>query len=277
MRRGAMLSAIVHVVVGLLAFFGLPQLFEREIAVDQPIWVEVFTIDEETAAPPAPVKPEPEPEPIAESAPKPKPEPVKVQVPPPPQPKEVARAEPKPVPAPEPAPTPMPKPARKPKPPAPPQPKDSFASVQDTVALLDKRLKEQPRTTPERPAPPEPPEAVEPVPVVAQVDRQVTLSEIDAIRRQIEDNWIVPAGARDAANLVVEIRIVLAPDGTVLDAKILDQARLNQSGDGFFRVAAESAYRAVLKSTPLKGLPPEKYESWREIVLAFDPKNVVGP
>lgn len=285
MRGGALLSAILHVGVGLLAFFGLPQLFDRAITVDQPIRVEVFTIEEETAAPPVPVKPEPEPEPPPEPEPEPepvaepapKPEPVKVQAPPPPE--RVAIVEPRPEPVIEPLPAPrlVPKPVLKPTPAAPAKPKQTFASVQATVALLDKRIRELPRAAPEAPAPPQPPESVQPAPVAPKIDRQVTLSEIDAIRRQIEANWIVPGGARDASGLVVEIRIHLAPDGTVLKAEILDQARLNNPGDGFFRVAAESARRAVLRSSPLKGLPPEKYGSWREIVLTFDPKNIVGP
>ena len=90
----------------------------------------------------------------------------------------------------------------------------------------------------------------------------------DAIRRQVEAKWSVPAGAADAGDLAVEIRILLLPDGVVRRAVIVDQARLS---DAFYRTMAESARRAVLQASPLRDLPPEKYEQWKEITFTFRP------
>ena len=96
---------------------------------------------------------------------------------------------------------------------------------------------------------------------------------MDAIKQQIERNWSVPAGAKDAANLVVRIHISLNPDGSLSGPpQIVDQSRM---GDDYYRAAAESALRAIYKSEPLK-LPPDKYESWRDITLTFDPKEMLG-
>ena len=65
------------------------------------------------------------------------------------------------------------------------------------------------------------------------------MSEVDALRAQIARCWSIPAGARDAENLIVEIRVEMNPDMTVRRADIVDKARMNR--DPFYRTAAESA------------------------------------
>jgi hypothetical protein len=99
------------------------------------------------------------------------------------------------------------------------------------------------------------------------------MSEIDAIRQQISRCWNIPAGARDAENLVVEIRAMFNPDGSVARAEILDTGRM--ASDPFYRAAAESAYRAVLQCSPLQ-MPPKKYNVWKIVTLRFNPKEMLG-
>lgn len=251
MRRGVLISVAGHCAVGILAYVGLPQWVETETFDDS----QTFETEFVTFA-------EPEPEEIPEPPPPPPPPPV---APPPPE----AIAEPEIVPISEAIPQPKPKaepppikqasvipPKQKPKPPQP-----------DFHSVLKRLGKETP---PPRATPPPRTQPVSRLRAAA-----LTRGEIDAIRRQIETNWSIPAGARDAEDLSVEIRIVLAPDGTVRNVSISDVARL--AGHDYYRSAAESAKRAVLKSSPLRGLPPDKYEAWREIVLNFDPKSVLGP
>jgi hypothetical protein len=45
------------------------------------------------------------------------------------------------------------------------------------------------------------------------------------------------------------------------------------SGNPFMRAAAESARRAIVTCAPYK-LPPEKYSLWRDITIAFDPRQM---
>ena len=104
---------------------------------------------------------------------------------------------------------------------------------------------------------------------------RMTMSEIDTIRFQIQQCWSVPLEVRHAEDLQVQIRIFLNPDGSLAKApQIVNSLRMQH--DEFWRSAAESARRAVLKCSPLKNLPPEKYEHWREITLTFDPKEMLG-
>jgi len=101
----------------------------------------------------------------------------------------------------------------------------------------------------------------------------LTISEIDMLRRQLERCWNIPIGARDAQNLVIDIHLVVNPDRSVRRAEIVDQKRYHS--DGFFRAAAESALRALYHPdcTPL-ALPERKYDTWKEIVVTFDPRNM---
>jgi outer membrane biosynthesis protein TonB len=107
----------------------------------------------------------------------------------------------------------------------------------------------------------------------APLGARLSASEIDMVREQISHCWNVPAGARDAKDLVVEIRVVVDPDGNVRQATIVDQGR--GAGDPFFRAAAESARRAFFnpECRPLH-LPPGKYDIWRDMVVDFSPKDL---
>lgn len=106
------------------------------------------------------------------------------------------------------------------------------------------------------------------------VGEKMSMSEIDALRRQIERCWNPPAGAPEAENLVVEVQLQINQDGTVRQAQIVDTSRMS---DSYYRAAAESVLRAVKHPmcTPLK-LPHEKYDLWRDTKLTFNPSELVG-
>lgn len=103
----------------------------------------------------------------------------------------------------------------------------------------------------------------------------LSISERDMIRSQFIPCWAMPAGAKDAHTLAVKVKVTLQPDGTVLTAAVSPDQMGRYSSDTFFRAAADSAVRAVHKCSPLKNLPPDKYGSWREMELNFDPKDML--
>ena len=232
---------------------------------------------------PAPA-PEPEPqvvaaldpEPVIEPEPEPAPEP-----PPPPEP--VAEPEPEPAPAPqEPEAKPDPPPAPEPEAPPPvplakpPVKKPSFDKLLKDLA--EEETPEPPQATPEKEeesfddllasiadAEQEPPrEATTRVTLTGPQRQTIT----DAIKQKVERNWSVPAGVMDAAELVVTLRIQLAPDGSVRRVEIVDP----DSGANY-RTMAESGRRAVLKASPFDALTRhvDKYEGWRDITMTFSP------
>jgi outer membrane biosynthesis protein TonB len=289
-RQSAIFSALFHIAVILIAFFWLPQ-FRRPLpALAPPIAIEVVTVADVTNPPkgrkdapeekkaeaekpetrktPAPAE-EVKPKPVEKEPEKPKEqeEPKVAAVPKIPEKIPEKKEEPKPEPKATVEPT-QPRVKTKPKPkPEPPKPVD-MASVLKNVAKLKK---EAPVAEKEQAAKPEPRGAQSNI-----ANKPLSISELDAIRRQIERCWNVPAGAKDAQEMVVEIHVEMNPDRTVRDLNVVDKARLNT--DTVYRTMAESAVRAVLRcgrDQPLK-LPPDKYDTWRSFTLSFNPREMLG-
>ena len=102
----------------------------------------------------------------------------------------------------------------------------------------------------------------------------LSLSEEDALKAQIFGCWSIPLGLPYNENLLVRIKLQLNPDGTVSDSEILDHARMNKPGQGFYKVLAESALRAVKLCQPLR-VPTTGYERWKELQLNFDAREML--
>jgi len=102
----------------------------------------------------------------------------------------------------------------------------------------------------------------------------LTLSEEDALKAQIFGCWSIPLGLPYNENLLVRIKLMLEPDGSVTKTEILDHARMNKPGQGFYKVLAESALRAVKLCQPLR-VPATGYERWKELQLNFDAREML--
>ncbi len=307
MRTGAILSTGLHAGVIALAWFGLPHLRADPPELDAIVFVRLADLGEVTNLPPeeaAPARNEPRPEP---KPPPPRPAPPRAAAAPPPpapppapapEPRRAALAPPAPAaapparPEPEPAPRPAPKPAAAPKPaprpkprpaaaPAPPTPRPKAPAPERGFAALLKDLKRD--TAPPAPKPREREKTLlERAREAARAgsdrdydpSRPVTLSEIEAVRRQIARCWNVAAGARRAEALAVEIEMTMNPDATVREARVADRARMDS--DPFYRAAAESALRAIRHTdcVPLD-LPLDKYKAWKSFTFNFDPKDML--
>ncbi len=302
-------ALLTVIVLGLPNFFRPPPPQEAPIAVDL-----VTIAPETRATHPNPHHPVPHAKPIPPSpgpvapVPPPKPVPPEASAAPPPSsaaPPPPAPTPPKPEVKPTPPPPPPPKPAEAEAPPPPPpppkpappkpkpaEPNQSPQAFDQLMKQLDKQQqKPQPAafdsllknlshedTARSEDTPPRPVREAATAPPSSQpqapLGSQLSASEIDLIREQISRCWNVPAGARDAKDLVVEIHVLVNPDGTVRQATIVDQGRLASDPD--FRAAAESARRAFYnpECTPLR-LPPDKYEVWKDLVVDFSPKDVL--
>ena len=102
----------------------------------------------------------------------------------------------------------------------------------------------------------------------------LSLSEEDALKAQIFGCWSIPLGLPYNENLLVRIKLELKPDGSVIRSEILDHARMNRPGQGFYKVLAESALRAVKLCQPLR-VPSTGYERWKELQLNFDAREML--
>ena len=102
----------------------------------------------------------------------------------------------------------------------------------------------------------------------------LSLNEEDALKAQIFGCWSIPLGLPYNENLLVRIKLQLKPDGTVVKSEILDHVRMNKPGQGFYKVLAESALRAIRLCQPLR-VPTTGYERWKDLQLNFDAKEML--
>lgn len=103
------------------------------------------------------------------------------------------------------------------------------------------------------------------------VTQEMTLNEIDALRARLAQCWNIQLAPPDPSELRVKLKMFLNPDGSISQAPQV----LEVGSSEFARSAAESAVRAVRRCAPYN-LPPQKYDSWREINVTFDPREMFG-
>lgn len=249
----------------------------REIAAVKP----TETPKEETAKPaekPAkeaqvqqPTPPTPEPTPAPEPAPPPEPEPEPAPAPEPTPEPEPAPAEKAPEPAPPAAPEPIKTnvvPRSKPKPPRPTQtaekPKKDKFDTKQMSALLNKV----------KPSGGSSSASQDPASLGSRLGAEsvrMSQTELDALRGQVARCWNPPVGAVGAEDLKVRVKFELDQSGEVAGSPEV----LNSSSNPAFRAAASSAVRAVMRCAPYS-LPASKYEAWKEVIINFDPRELIG-
>jgi len=209
--------------------------------------------------PPEPVEPAPAPEPEVKPEPKPEPVPEK-KVEPKPEPEK--KVETKPVPRPRVRPRPPKKVVKKKK-----KPKFDLDKI---AALLNKDPSLEPKET-------QPENADKPAPgKIARrgLDDVISRSERDALNQLIKscmrDNWNPLVGTQEAEELVVRIKFSLKRDGTLRGTPKI----ANPSSNATFQAAADRAMRAIRLCQPFE-LPADKYNVWRDIILNFNPREMI--
>ena len=107
------------------------------------------------------------------------------------------------------------------------------------------------------------------------VESPLSISEYQAIKQQIERHWNVPVGARNASDMKVTLYIRLSAEGTVEQVKLVDQ-KCPPGSDIVCQAAADGALRAVGLASPFQGLSSNRYDSWKEFNIEFDPSEIAG-
>ena len=261
-------------------------------------------VAEQKPEPPKPQPPKPEPPKLA-AVPTPAPRPPEAK-PEPPKPEQKLAELPKPQPKPEP-PKPEQKVAEQPKPPPPkrqPKPDPIAAQIDKTKDVKpDPRKVETAKAAPRTPDQKAPDRKFDISKISALLDRReptrtaslgpqlasastaglpsgnapkLALSErrvIDGIvSDQVRPRWSPPIGALGATDLQVRVRFTLNQDGSLVGLPTI----VNRGSNPFFQAAADAAVRAVRMAAPLKNLPVQSYDYWREVEITFDPRDMAG-
>ena len=100
---------------------------------------------------------------------------------------------------------------------------------------------------------------------------QAGYSVKDYIRAQVERRWNLDMGTLGERNFTIAIHVVLAADGTVTAAEIVDQKRY--VSDATYRFIAVSARNAVLLSSPFA--LPSDHEGVMEVTLDLNPRDTM--
>jgi hypothetical protein len=95
----------------------------------------------------------------------------------------------------------------------------------------------------------------------------LTAGEIDGLRRAISACWTVGAASTETLRSVVTLGISMRRDGTPETVRLISAKSPSEAAGS---VAYDIARRTVLRCARNATLPPEKYDSWREIEMVFD-------
>lgn len=267
MRFGFVASLLLHVLVLAAGYLFLPTIAPK--AIETPFVpisiIEKAEIADELSVP--------------ESAPKVAPEPPKEELTPAPEePKpapptpEPAPPEPKPEPAP-PETAPAPKAAEKPPvKPEKPQPKKTADLDLDALsAVVNKEKQKAPNQT----APRESDRAQQRI----GLGDKLTATEEAKMQAAIRKCWNLSAiaGAPNAKALVVVAAFELNRNGTLAGPpRAVNGTEIDLSGNRFWKAAEQSALRAIVQCQPYNFLSAERYDTWREMELNFDPSIAAG-
>lgn len=100
-------------------------------------------------------------------------------------------------------------------------------------------------------------------------DSPLSITEINKIKQQINENWNKPAGIE---NIKVTLSLKLDKDGTVIEVKIKDSP--STGNKQLQDLVNEGALRAAKKASPIKNLKPDRYDVWKEFDLNFNLSNM---
>jgi outer membrane biosynthesis protein TonB len=99
---------------------------------------------------------------------------------------------------------------------------------------------------------------------------QLSQSELDALRARLMALWNPPVGIKNPEDFVIRIRIQLSRDGRLTAPPVV----LTHGTGMLFNTARDSAVRAVFRGQPFDMLKPEHYDTWKDIEVTFDPRDM---
>ena len=99
---------------------------------------------------------------------------------------------------------------------------------------------------------------------------ELSQSELDALRARLMQVWNPPVGIQMAGTMIIRIRVLLGRD-----RKLIGPPQVITTGKGvMFESARDSAVRAVFRAQPFEMLKSETFETWRDMEITFDPRDM---
>ncbi|EJJ24709.1 hypothetical protein [Rhizobium sp. CF142] len=90
----------------------------------------------------------------------------------------------------------------------------------------------------------------------------------EAIQQAVATYFNIPAGLLDGGKVLITVHLKLSRTGAIKGSPLVTAS----GGDEAARQGlSAAALRAVQRASPFTTLPKDKYESWKEVVLRFEP------
>jgi len=102
----------------------------------------------------------------------------------------------------------------------------------------------------------------------------LSITEMNLIKKQIENNWNPPLGAKDISKIRVTLLIILDKDGSLLDVQLVDKVCPFGVSVASCNALVNSAIIAVKKASPIANLNPVRYSIWKTFNFDFDPSKL---
>jgi hypothetical protein len=93
--------------------------------------------------------------------------------------------------------------------------------------------------------------------------------EIEKLRNKPMDVWYAIPHPELSEEPVVVLRLKLRRDGNLVSSPEV----LSHGQSAYYRAAVDAAVRASIKAQPYDMLSQQSYESWKEVVVDFDPRT----
>ena len=105
------------------------------------------------------------------------------------------------------------------------------------------------------------------------ISDKLSVSELDALRQQIQGCWLLPPGVLSEKDLLIEVGVDLDTMGRIQKINVLTKPPPQKQI--IFRVAVDSIRQALKapECTPLR-VPGDKYHMWKHCVLRFSPQGI---
>jgi colicin import membrane protein len=100
--------------------------------------------------------------------------------------------------------------------------------------------------------------------------KRLSASELEALRARLMALWNPPVGIKNPEEFIIRVRMQLRPDG-----RLAGPPQVLSSGHGqMYDSARDSAIRAVFRAQPFDMLRKETYDTWKDIEVTFDPRDM---
>lgn len=93
-------------------------------------------------------------------------------------------------------------------------------------------------------------------------------ASVEVMRQAVTTYFNVPTGLLNGSKILVTVHLKLSRTGAVNGSPLVTVSGGDEAARNGLSAAAR---RAVLRASPFTMLPKDKYESWKEVVLRFEP------